>query len=146
MSLFRGKKEFQVVFDRLFEALSSDPEIGPRLREKKTPQRFVFSDFDLVLNVRFADAKEAKKGRNLVWVWGDGKRTWEPVVSMTMTSEVANRYFQGKENIPLSIARKIILLETGDLAKVLDLLPIVAPFHRKWVALLKAEGRSHLVV
>lgn len=146
MSLFRGKKEFQEVFDRLFEALSRDPEIGPRLREKKTPQRFVFSDVGLVLNVRFADERQAKKGRNLVWVWGDAKRDWEPVVSMTMTSEVGNRYFQGKENIPLSIARKIILLETGDLAKVLDLLPIVAPFHKKWVALLKAEGRSHLVV
>jgi hypothetical protein len=146
MSLFRGEKEFREVFDRLFDALSADPQIGPALRAKKTPQRFVFSDYGLVLNVRFADDKEAKKGRNLVWVWGDGKRTWEPVVSMTMTSEVANRYFQGKENIPLSIARKVILLETGDLAKVLDLLPVVAPFHKKWVALLKAEGRSHLVV
>jgi hypothetical protein len=145
MSLFRGKKEFQQVFDRLFDALSTDPEIGPRLRGQKTPQRFVFSDVDLVLNVRDADEKRAKKGQNLLWVWGDAKRTWEPAVSMTMTADVANRYFQGKENIPLSIARKIILLETGDLAKVLDLLPIVAPFHRKWIALLESEGRSHLV-
>jgi hypothetical protein len=146
MSLFRGKKEFQEVFDRLFEALSTDREIGPKLRARRTPQRFVFPDVGLVLNVKFADEKRAKKGQNLVWVWGDARRDWEPAVSMTMTSEVANRYFQGKENIPLSIARKVILLETGDLAKVLDLLPIVAPFHKKWVALLEAEGRSHLVV
>jgi hypothetical protein len=146
MSLFRGKKEFQQVFDRLFDALSTDPEIGPRLRARKTPQRFVFSDMDLVLNVRDADEKRAKKGQHLLWVWGDARRSWEPVVSMTMTADVANRYFQGKENIPLSIARMVILLETGDLAKVLDLLPIVAPFHRKWIALLEAEGRSHLVV
>ena len=146
MSLFRGKKEFQEVFDRLFDALSTDPEIGPRLREKKTPQRFVFSDMGLVLNVRFADERSAKKGRNLAWVWGDAKRGADPVVSMTMTSEVANRYFQGRENIPLALARGTIVLETGELGRVLDLLPIVAPFHRKWVALLKAEGRSHLVV
>ncbi len=146
MSLFRGKKEFRDVFDRLFDALSTDPEIGPKLRAKKTPQRFVFSDMDLVLNVRGADDKRAKKGQNLFWVWGDADRNWEPDVSMTMSADVANRYFQGRENIPLSIARKIILLETGDLGKVLDLLPIVAPFHRKWAALLKAEGRSHLVV
>ncbi len=146
MSLFRGKKEFQSVFDRLFDALSTDPEIGPALRARKTLQRFVFSDMGLVLNIRGADDKRAAKGQNLLWVWGDAKRTWDPDVSMTMTAEVANRYFQGKENIPLSIARKIILLETGHLAKVLDLLPIVAPFHKKWVALLKAEGRSHLVV
>jgi hypothetical protein len=64
---------------------------------------------------------------------------------MTMASDVANRYFQGRENIPFAIARGTIVLETGDLARVLDLLPIVAPFHRKWVAILKAEGLTHLL-
>jgi hypothetical protein len=145
MSPFRGKQEFRKVFDRLFLALASDSEIGPRLAAAKTPQRFVFSDVGLVLNVTHADPKVAKKGRHLSWVWGDAKRTREPVVSMTMTSDVANRYFQGKENIPLAIARKLIVVETGDPAKVLDLLPIVAPFHRKWVAILKAEGLTHLL-
>jgi hypothetical protein len=145
MRPFRGKEELRKVFDRLFLALASDPEVGPRLAATKTPQRFVFSDARLVLNVTHADRKTAKKGRHLSWVWGDAKRTWEPVVSMTMTSDVANRYFQGKENIPLAIARKIIVVETGDLAKVLDLLPIVAPFHKKWVAILKAEGLTHLL-
>lgn len=145
MSPFRGKEEFRKVFDRLFRALASDPEIGPKLAATKTPQRFVFSDAPLVLNVTHADRKTADKGRHLVWVWGDAKCTWAPVVSLTMTSDVANRYFQGKENIPLAIARKIIVVETGDLARVLDLLPIVAPFHRKWVAILKAEGLTHLL-
>jgi len=145
MRPFRGKDEFQKTFDRLFTALATDPEIGPKLAATKTPQRFVFEGSGLVLNVTHADAKTAKKGRHLMWVWGDRKRTWEPVVSMTMAPDVANRYFQGKENIPLAIARKIIVLETGDLARVLDLLPIVAPFHRKWVAILKAEGPAHLL-
>ena len=145
MRPFRGKEEFRKVFDRLFLALASDPEIGPKLAAAKTPQRFVFSDAGLVLNVTHGDQKTARKGRHLVWVWGDAKRTWEPVVSMTMTSDVANRYFQGKENIPLAIAGKINVVETGDLAKVLDLLPIVAPFHRKWVAILKEEGLTHLL-
>lgn len=145
MTPFRGKQEFRKVFDRLFLALASDPEIGPRLAATRTPQRFVFSDVHLVLNVTHADRKTAKKGRHLAWAWGDAKRAWEPVVSMTMASDVANRYFQGKENIPLAIARKIIVIETGDLARVLDLLPIVAPFHRKWVAILKAEGHTHLL-
>jgi hypothetical protein len=145
MRPFRGKDEFRKVFDRLFLALASDPEIGPKLGATKTPQRFVFSDSGLVLNVTYADAKTAKKGRHLTWVWGDAKRTWEPVVSMTMASDVANRYFQGRENIPFAIARGTIVLETGDLARVLDLLPIVAPFHRKWVAILKAEGLTHLL-
>lgn len=145
MRPFRGKDEFRRVFDRLFSALGSDPSIGPRLAATRTPQRFVFEGIGLVLNVTHADAKSRKKGQNLVWVWGDAKRTWEPVVSMTMAPDVANRYFQGKENIPLAIARGSIVIETGDLGRVLDLLPIVAPFHRKWVAILKAEGLEHLL-
>src|SRR5262249_44168465 len=110
-------------------------------RAAKTPQRFVFTDVGLVLNVRDSDAKSAKAGKHLTWIWGDESRRWEPTVSMTMTADVANRYFQGKENVPLALARGSIRVETGDVAKVLDLLPIVAPFHRKWVATLKADGR-----
>jgi hypothetical protein len=145
MRPFRGKDEFQKVFDRLFTALGSDPSIGPALAATKTPQRFVFEGTGLVLNVTHAEAKSARKGRHLAWVWGDAKRTWEPIVSMTMAPDVANRYFQGRENIPLAIAKGRIVVETGDLARVLDLLPVVAPFHKKWVAILKAEGLEHLL-
>jgi len=142
---FKDRKEIKKVFDLLFSTLSRDPEIGPKLAASRTPQRFVFSDAGLILNVKYADSALAKKGDNLVWVWGDEKRTWEPVVTMTMTAAVANRYFQGRENIPLALARKIIVLESGEMSKVLDLLPIVAPFHKKWVAKLKADGLTHLL-
>lgn len=145
MGSFRDKDEVRRLFDRLFTALSRDPEIGPKIRAARTPQRYVFSDFGLVLNVRDAPDKLAAKGDNLYWVWGDKKRQWTPDVSLTMTSDVANRYFQGRENIPLALAKKTILIETGDIGKVLDLLPIVAPFHKKWVAILKAEGPAHLL-
>ena len=40
---------------------------------------------------------------------------------------------------------RAIVSERADAAKVLDLLPIVAPFHKKWVAKLRAEGLDHLV-
>jgi hypothetical protein len=145
MSVFTSKDELKRVFDHLFTELSRDSEIGPRLRAQKTPQRFVFSDMGLVLNVRDAGEKSFKKGDHLEWVWGDKGRTWEPVVSITMTSDVANRYFQGKENVPLAIARGGIVLETGDLAKVLDLLPIMKPFHKKWILVLKTRGLLHLL-
>ncbi len=145
MAPFKSQEELRKVLDRLFDALSREPSIGPRLRALRTPQRYVFTDAALVLNVRDADEKRARKGHNLLWVWGDAKRTWEPVVTMHMTAAVANRYLQGKENIPLAIARKVILLETGDLAKVLDFLPIVAPYHKTWVSMLKADGLNHLI-
>lgn len=137
-------KTFKALFDELFDTLSRHPEIGPKLRAQKTPQRFVVTDLGLVLDVRDASDARAKKGEHLEWVWG-GKAKWSPVVTMQMTSDLANRYFQGRENIPLAIARKKIVLETGDLPKVLDLLPIVAPFHKIWIAHLKKTGRERFV-
>lgn len=145
MSRFTSKNEFRKTFDLLFDSLSRDPEVGPRLRATKTPQRFVFTDVGLVLNVRDSDSRRAAKGHGLTWVWGDEKRTWQPAVTLELTSEVANRYFQGKENVPLALARKRIVLTDSDVKKVLDLLPIVLPFHTKWIETLKAKGLAHLV-
>src|SRR4029078_1746440 len=88
-------------------------------RDADTPQRFEFSDFDLVVNIRAA--REGEDG-NLQWEWSDDV-DWDSTVQMTMSSEVANRYFQGKENVPMAVARRRIKTG-GDLKKALALIPI----------------------
>ena len=82
--------------------MSTDPEMGPQLRDADTPQRFEFPDMDAVVNITSSDG--ADPGENLHWEWSDDV-DWEPVVKMTMDSDVANRYFQGKENVAMAIAR-----------------------------------------
>ena len=44
MSVFKSADEFVEVIDRTFTLMSDDPEMGPRLREADTPQRFEFPD------------------------------------------------------------------------------------------------------
>lgn len=146
MAPFTSRAEFRRIFDELFTLLSRDRETGPRLRARHCPQRYLFPDVGEVLNVRDADERRARKGDHLVWVWGDAKRTWEPKVTLEMTSEIANRYFQGRENVPLAAARGRIRVVDGDLRDVLDLLPIVLPFHPKWVRHLHSAGHFHLIV
>ena len=74
--------------------------MGPRLRDADTPQQFRFPDLDMVVNIRAGNADEP----NLAWEWSD-EISWEPRVKMEMSSETANRYFQGKENVAIAIAR-----------------------------------------
>ena len=93
------------MLDRTFELMSSDPEMGPKLREADTPQRWEFPDLDLVVNV--AAASDGDSAHNLTWEWTDDVG-WDPEVTMEMDSDVANRYFQGKENIAMAIARRRI--------------------------------------
>ncbi len=99
---FRSNDEFREVIDGVFELMSSDPEMGPRLQAAETPQRFEFPDVDMVVNITYAAGSEAP--RHLRWVWSDDI-DWEPDVQMTMDADVANRYFQGKENIAMAIAQ-----------------------------------------
>ena len=95
---FRSSKEFKEVMDRIFTMMSEDPGMGPKLRDADCPQRFEFDDFDLVVNIRAGTSEE---GTNLYWEWTD-EVDWKPKVEMTMSSEMANRYFQGKENVALA--------------------------------------------
>jgi len=122
------------VIDRVFTMMSEDPSMGPQLREADVPQRFEFDDLDLVVNIRAAQAGETT---NLHWEWTDDV-DWSPKVRMKMSSEVANRYFQGKENVALAIARRRIKTG-GDIKAALALIPITKPVFAQYRDMLAAE-------
>jgi hypothetical protein len=126
--------------DRVFTLMSEDPQMGPALREADVPQRFEFEDLDQVMNIR---AGRPGEQANLHWQWTD-EVDWGPRVRMTMSSETANRYFQGVENVPLAIARRRIKAG-GDIRAALALVPITKPVFERYRALVAAEY-PHLAV
>ena len=138
-STFESPKEFREVMDRVFELMSTDPDMGPKLREARTPQRFVFPDLDEVVNITAADEDGEE---NLQWEWTDDV-PWEAEVEMKMDSAVANKYFQGKENIAMAIARRRIKT-SGNVKKALALVPITKPVFDQYREMLEAEY-PHLV-
>ncbi|MDQ2897929.1 MAG: SCP2 sterol-binding domain-containing protein [Actinomycetota bacterium] len=133
MAEFASAKEFREVIDRTFTIMSEDPEMGPKLRDADTPQRFEFTDLDLVVNIRAGREGEP----NLAWEWSDDV-TWEPKVRMTMSSETANKYFQGKENVAIAIARRRIKTG-GDVKAALALIPITKPLYARYSAMVAAD-------
>ncbi|HWF72223.1 MAG TPA: hypothetical protein VG186_02695 [Solirubrobacteraceae bacterium] len=133
MSEFKSETEFREVMDRAFALMSEDPEMGPRLRDADTPQRFEFTDVDLVVNIRAGGPTEP----NLAWVWSDDI-DWEPKVRMSMSSETANRYFQGKENVAIAIARRRIKA-AGDVKAALAILPLTKPLFPRYRAMIAAD-------
>ncbi|MGZ5362507.1 MAG: hypothetical protein ACXWF3_13000 [Solirubrobacterales bacterium] len=135
---FTSLEEFVEVMDRVFTMMSEDLDMGPKLRDADTPQRFEFTDFDLVVNVRAGDSGED----NLVWIWSDNV-AWEPKVRMSMSSETANRYFQGKENVAMAIARRRIK-PGGDVKAALALIPITKPIYARFRSYLDDE-HPHLL-
>ncbi len=136
---YRSPEEFREVMDKCFGLMSEDPEMGPKLREADTPMRYEFDDLEQVVNLR--GSREGEDG-NLVWQWSDDV-PWEPRVRMTMSSETANRYFQGKENVAMAIARRRIKAG-GDVKAALALIPITKPVYARYRDLVAAQY-PHLV-
>ena len=57
---------------------------------------------------------------------------------MSMSSETANRYFQGKENVAIAIARRRIKTG-GDVKAALAILPITRPVFSQYRAMIAAD-------
>jgi hypothetical protein len=119
--------------ERTFTIMRDDPDMGPQLRDADTPQRFEFTDFDLVVNIRAGGGDEP----NLAWEWSD-EVAWEPKVRMTMSSDTANRYFQGKENVAIAIARRRIKAG-GDVKAALAIIPITKPLFAHYRDMIAAD-------
>ena len=137
---FQSPDEFREVMEKTFTIMSEDPEMAAQLKAADTPQRFEFTDLDLVVNLR---AGRAGEEGNLLWQWSDAV-DWEPRVRMTMSSETANRYFQGKEIVPEALVKRTIKTG-GDVKAALAILPITKPVFARYRELVGAEY-PHLVV
>jgi hypothetical protein len=130
---FKSAEEFREGMDRTFTLMSDHPEMGPKLRDANMPQRFEFTDVDMVVNIRVGRPEEP----NLAWEWTD-EIDWEPKVRMAMSSETANRYFQGKENIAIAIARRRIKAG-GDVNAALAIMRLTKPLFERYRAMIAAE-------
>jgi hypothetical protein len=139
---FRDLQEFHEVLDHVFVLMNEHPEVGRTLRDAHAPHRFVFKDVGLELNVNAAPDVDAKKGRYLEWVWGPAR--WKPTITLTMSSDTANRFFQGKENVALALALGRVKV-SGPIPTILRLAPVtgaIHPVYRRW---LQDTGRTHLL-
>jgi hypothetical protein len=118
----------------IFEAAFEDDELAPRLRETGVVLKFALTDPDTVLVV---DAP-----RGLVQEGDDDVTVG---ATMTMAADVANAYWQGKENLPLAMAKGRIKV-SGEIAALLRLAPLAKKLYPVYVDRLRRDGRDDLLV
>lgn len=145
MSRFKSPDEFRQVIEQIFRLMNDHEEVGPRLHAAKAPHLFDFKDLGLRFHVTFTSAEEAANGKYLRWTWNDDEVDWEPVITLRMDSDVANKYFQGRENIPMAVATGRIKVK-GSVPKILELAPITKPVYAKYREWLEDEGPEHLLL
>jgi hypothetical protein len=137
-------REFKDVTESLLDMVSRHPEAGPRLSRLGLSALLVFTDLGLSLSLRPAANARQRKGHNLTWRWVKSRPKPEPSVVVEMTSVLANRCAQGKEVVPLLVARGSIGI-TGtrnpeDRDAALDAVPVLISLQKRWVAELRSRG------
>jgi len=139
MGLFNDKAEFEDVLGALVESLVQDPSVGPKLARSKLIVRLEFTDPDTQITMNFKDTLPA--GQNYVW----GDTPWEPDVAFRQPAEFSNRFWQGKVNVLVALAKRQVSAR-GNIAKALALVPAIQPAFRIYPQVLRRLGKSHLIV
>jgi hypothetical protein len=130
---FATPDEATTYLGSVFQAGFDDPQIRAKLEASDLVLRMELSDPDARLTV------DLRSGRIDV-----GPSDLEPNMTLTLSSDTANRFWQGKVGVPLALARGQIKID-GALPKLLALLPSAKTLNARYIARLEADGRSDLL-
>ena len=134
MSSFASPAEVEKYIGGVFENGFAVPEISSELAKSGLVLRMNLSDPDIVIT---ADLTEQK-----VYVGDDAP---EANMTLTLTSDTANRFWQGKVSVPLAVARGQIKL-SGALPKLIALLPSAKALNARYIEALSQDQRTDLIV
>ena len=132
--------EFRELLDETLFELDVDEKAGPLLRATGMRVRFDFPDLGMVLNVAASEAPD----HHLRWEFSDAV-DWEPKLSFSMDSQIANAYLQGKESLAIAIARGRVRYEpSGDSGRITpDRCPVGGGRRRGPLGTIARCSRSH---
>ena len=136
MPYFKDADEVYQYIGALFTNLADDDELGPKFRKANTIVQYRYSNPDSQITVKLVDGEDGQVDL--------GDTSLDPEVVMTMEADTAHRFWLGKVNVTVALARGQIKAK-GPVAKILKLVPLVKPVFPRYRAMLDEGGRSDLV-
>jgi len=133
---FKDADEVYAYIGRLFEELAEDDELAPKLQKANTIVQYQYREPESQITVKLLEGDDGQVDC--------GETTLEPEVVMTMDADTAHRFWLGKVNVTVALARGQMKAK-GPVAKLLKLVPLVKPVFPRYRGLLEAEGRQDLL-
>jgi putative sterol carrier protein len=133
---FKDDQEVYDTIGKLFKELAEDEELAPKFRKANTIVQYDYREPESKITVRLQEDQP-----------GDvdfGDTDMEPEVVMSMEADTAHRFWLGKVNVTVALARGQIKAK-GPVAKILKLVPLTKPIFPRYKSQLEADGRSDLV-
>jgi putative sterol carrier protein len=132
---FKNQQEVYDYIGRLFQELADDDELGPKFRKADTIVQYQFRAPEAQITVKMLDDQEGQVDL--------GDTTMDPEVVMSMDADTAHRFWLGKVNVTVALARGQMKAK-GPVAKILKLVPLVKPVFPHYKAMLERAGRPDL--
>ena len=136
MGHFKDEEDVYRFIGRLLQELAVDPELAPKFRKADTTVRYEMRDPGAQITVDMRPEREMQVDL--------GSSELEPEVVMSMDADTAHRFWLGKVNVTVALARGEMTAR-GPVAKILRLVPIVKPSFPRYRQMLEEAGRSDLL-
>jgi putative sterol carrier protein len=132
---FKDADEVYQYIGKLFEDLTTDPELSPKFRKANTTVQYQYRNPESQITVRMREDEEPQVDC--------GETDLDPEVVMTMDADTAHKFWLGKVNVTVALARGQMKAK-GPVAKILKLVPLVKPVFPRYRQQLADAGRQDL--
>ena len=136
MAYFKDSDEVYRFIGKLFEDLADDEELAPKFRKANTIVQYSYRDPESTITVRLKEGEDGQVDC--------GETDMEPEVVMSMDADTAHKFWLGKVNVTVALARGQMKAK-GPVAKILKLVPLVKPVFPKYRAMLEEADRQDLI-
>lgn len=136
MSTFKDADEVYTLIGKAMEACVVEPAFVEATKDGNLVVLIKQTDPNASILVDFPGQKV---------LVGDAAEAADSTVLLRMSSDNANRFWQGKLNFTLAMAQRKIKLE-GKRSTALGLLPLTGPIFDTYKAILTEAGRTDLLV
>jgi putative sterol carrier protein len=136
LAYFKDAQEVYDTIGKLFAELAEDEELAPKFRAANTILQYDYREPDSKITLRLQEDQPAQVEF--------GETEMEPEVVMSMEADTAHRFWLGKVNVTVALARGQIKAK-GPVAKILKLVPLTKPVFPRYKAQLEADGHEDLV-
>jgi len=136
VAYFKDADEVYKYIGRLFEDLAEDEELAPKFRKANTIVQYQYREPESRITVKLIEGEDGQVDC--------GETTMEPEVVMTMDADTAHRFWLGKVNVTVALARGQMKAK-GPVAKILKLVPLTKPIFPRYRTLLEQDNREDLL-
>lgn len=136
MAVFKDEQEVYQYIGKLMQDLSEDEELGPKFQEADTVVQYQYSSPESQITIKMKKDEDGQVDL--------GATSLEPEIVMTMEADTAHKFWLGKVNVTMAMARGQMKAK-GPVTKILKMVPLVKPVFPRYKEMLEQAKRDDLL-